>query len=69
MPTSTHPKSRLAGALFDLAAQKLGSAVAASRWMFSGNSSLAGRSPIEALKAGDDDSVKHAMTHIGGNNG
>lgn len=64
MPASTHPKSKLAGDLFDLVAAKLG-AVAASRFMFSGNDQLNGRSPIEALKAGDNEQVKQVVMMIG----
>lgn len=64
MPTETHPQSRLAGELFDLAIRKIG-VVDGSRFMFSANPYLDGTSPIEALKAGRDDAVKRAILNLG----
>lgn len=64
MPTQTHPRSAYAGTLFDRAVKALGSVVAGTRWMFSGQPELKGASPIQALIDGRDADVEAALTAI-----
>lgn len=64
MPTFIHPQSRLAAELFDRAVVLLG-VVAASSWMLSANDYLAGKSPLQAIKAGDLAGAYHALGLIG----
>ncbi len=63
MPTQTHPRSRIAGELFELATRMVGSAEA-SRFLFCGNAGLGGSTPIQALTAGYDDDVKRAILKL-----
>jgi hypothetical protein len=65
MPVHTHPQSQDAAYLFDLATHRLGVA-AASRWMFSANVNLDGRSPVEAIKAGELALVHRIVMKLGG---
>lgn len=63
MPTQTHPTSRVAGDIFDIAIAKIG-VIAASRFMFVGNPALDGSSPIEALRAGRHDAVSRVILDL-----
>lgn len=49
----TSAKATAAACIFDQAVIALGAAKA-SNWMFTGNADLGGRSPIEAIRQGDD---------------
>lgn len=63
MPTQTHPRSKLAGDVFDRVKDVL-DAVEASRWMFTGNAALDGASSIQALKAGRVADVQRAFLEL-----
>ena len=63
MPVVTSPKGKLAREIFDTVEKVIG-VTQASRWLFSGCDGLGGRSPIEALRAGDEQQVRKCVIDI-----
>jgi len=56
----TSPKGKIASDIFDQAKEALG-VKAASNWMFTANAWLDGRSPIEAIRQGNEKDVRCAV--------
>jgi hypothetical protein len=60
---TTSPKGKIAAAIFDQAKDALGVAKA-GQWMFTANTWLGGRTPIQAIRQGDEVLARRAADQL-----
>jgi hypothetical protein len=63
MTVHTHPNGQIAADIYD-AVRRVRNAVEAQRFMFAAHDELGGRSPLQAIKDGDADSVRAIVRQL-----